>query len=1254
MQPTLLFIVIFACACNLSGDSEYKLFGVFADITCLCPFDEDHVSSQDKSCQMHPLSSRPDRRLTRLAALLSCWKIYWRSPRWRPKEGSSRSLSREGNSASIDVNDQKISETAQSSQIVSTSWFQGSHRGLGFEKKVDKNKNQRSWVGLYFLIFLVASSVQILLCARFVQEELRHKKFSDFTKEQCSASRFSRGKELMNDLKLNKLFLKPKFSAHSERYVEEIWYATSKRNGNPGEQIIPCSKEKAFKSLTGFKHWIFSFYEECLKGQALFTHSFTILTLQPLSIPRLASYQMFPSIPVSNSTSYVLLAQAGFKYTGEGTRIFCESCGRNFDISEVIGDPCSHIYHDMRCEFSTNLEDLEQRSSGFGLATDNAENIGATASTHYSEPIGAAEFLNAQNTTLVSNSGVLHNQIKPPEEFANGSSSNEMKEMIDTDSEQVNPDELLVQSLPGPCPQISTEDTTGNHIGSKASSDTGKNSAASDSHTGIGSEKLKNSQETNHLNCASGFVHKTKDHQIGGVGAERQGQNQTITGTGGASNSTSTHSHNSSYLVVPGSRYRPDSEIISRHFHGTDHFETEYSLVCYAPDKVRIGNCEKNPGHLSYWSPADASVETLPEFSACPEFCRFLHLIADLTVRVVVGFTSPARKLWLDPMSQSKIDKYRTGTGSAIRELLLEEGDSFIECDSEVASQASSPPVPFTKSKAKSSKSSKKLKGSLARASLKAVRKYASSLKKKKYAMYIETNRHIVFDDSEAVETHVEFFFDRPDRKSVITLKASRVLHDVSLDESNRSILVCMTSDHDFVHSLRTKREELDQLVERFPSAVREALQQHVFLIHHPHGGEKVCSFGKSVVRKYVLEKILPTSDQQNASSCPPSKLTKIADIKQMPTDVSSTRKMLLYTADTCPGSSGAPVIAFTKTGSDSQDAPRLALNLWMHEGKEINGPLNVSVMEACTAADLAPHAPRHRTKPVTLTLPAPGPVIRMHNPTYYVYSSLRKRLESFNCVLPHTFVHSIYELAKGGFFYAGYEDCVRCFYCGVGVKRWAPGDDIYLEHQRLRPNCHFLILQMRAMGAIRRFATNPVSANQPQMFSSHSNDLEAQQAPISQASAQTSGSNPDMPKELGAACAYSHGLNQIVVPPKVVTAYPVTRMIYNKSNPNKLDVGAAQRSDMTEVNTTIGNFNANANAEQKILDKSQFQVTMLQTENAILERPLTCKVCNSAPVKELYLPCGHLDSCTECTQNLDNCPTCCARIRATVKIYFA
>ena len=39
----------------------------------------------------------------------------------------------------------------------------------------------------------------------------------------------------------------------------------------------------------------------------------------------------------------------------------------------------------------------------------------------------------------------------------------------------------------------------------------------------------------------------------------------------------------------------------------------------------------------------------------------------------------------------------------------------------------------------------------------------------------------------------------------------------------------------------------------------------------------------------------------------------------------------------------------------------------------------------------------------------------------------------------------------------AGYADCVRCFYCGVGLKHWVASDDVWTEHVRWRPGCEYL-----------------------------------------------------------------------------------------------------------------------------------------------------------------------------------------------------
>ncbi|XP_005108255.2 uncharacterized protein LOC101860770 isoform X2 [Aplysia californica] len=47
-------------------------------------------------------------------------------------------------------------------------------------------------------------------------------------------------------------------------------------------------------------------------------------------------------------------------------------------------------------------------------------------------------------------------------------------------------------------------------------------------------------------------------------------------------------------------------------------------------------------------------------------------------------------------------------------------------------------------------------------------------------------------------------------------------------------------------------------------------------------------------------------------------------------------------------------------------------------------------------------------------------------------------------------------DLVAGGFFYAGYRDCVRCFCCGLGLKYWRSTDVPAYQHARFRPHCVF------------------------------------------------------------------------------------------------------------------------------------------------------------------------------------------------------
>ena len=48
--------------------------------------------------------------------------------------------------------------------------------------------------------------------------------------------------------------------------------------------------------------------------------------------------------------------------------------------------------------------------------------------------------------------------------------------------------------------------------------------------------------------------------------------------------------------------------------------------------------------------------------------------------------------------------------------------------------------------------------------------------------------------------------------------------------------------------------------------------------------------------------------------------------------------------------------------------------------------------------------------------------------------------------------------LAKAGFFYTGTGDCVRCFFCDMGLRHWEAGDEPWEEHARWYPRCDYVI----------------------------------------------------------------------------------------------------------------------------------------------------------------------------------------------------
>lgn len=74
----------------------------------------------------------------------------------------------------------------------------------------------------------------------------------------------------------------------------------------------------------------------------------------------------------------------------------------------------------------------------------------------------------------------------------------------------------------------------------------------------------------------------------------------------------------------------------------------------------------------------------------------------------------------------------------------------------------------------------------------------------------------------------------------------------------------------------------------------------------------------------------------------------------------------------------------------------------------------------------------------------------------YPAYAVLATRVSSFQD-WPTSLTQTPQVLALAGFFYAGYGDYTRCFFCGGGLRNWEPGDDPWTEHARWFPKCAFV-----------------------------------------------------------------------------------------------------------------------------------------------------------------------------------------------------
>jgi rubrerythrin len=101
------------------------------------------------------------------------------------------------------------------------------------------------------------------------------------------------------------------------------------------------------------------------------------------------------------------------------------------------------------------------------------------------------------------------------------------------------------------------------------------------------------------------------------------------------------------------------------------------------------------------------------------------------------------------------------------------------------------------------------------------------------------------------------------------------------------------------------------------------------------------------------------------------------------------------------------------------------------------------------------------------------------------------------------------------------------------------------------------------------------------------------------------------------------------------------------------LDASRGARGGTLGGGGDVGGRASAAEATHLMRDIDEEEQELL-LENRRLMEVRTCKVCMDRDVDTVFLPCGHLVACQECSPKLKNCPICRTFIRGTVKTFLS
>uniref|UniRef100_K1R0S8 Putative inhibitor of apoptosis n=1 Tax=Magallana gigas TaxID=29159 RepID=K1R0S8_MAGGI len=295
---------------------------------------------------------------------------------------------------------------------------------------------------------------------------------------------------------------------------------------------------------------------------------------------------------------------------------------------------------------------------------------------------------------------------------------------------------------------------------------------------------------------------------------------------------------------------------------------------------------------------------------------------------------------------------------------------------------------------------------------------------------------------------------------------------------------------------------------------------------------------------------------------------------------------------------------------------------------------------------------------------------INFDRPKYPSYAILAVRISSYTD-WPAAMTQTPRDMALAGFFYAGYGDYTRCFFCGGGLRNWEAGDDPWVEHARWFKKCAFLrqkkgqefvdLVQKRAAELDGDGNKEEMENSQITISTSGPRSTQANEENVMRSQAVTTIKR--MGYSEGKIKAAIHTIKSTLPrEEQKVSAQEILEVIFelNQSVP-ATHVGQSERVPNNCTNSTNhsvsasentahhiiqsdpapeGNLNS-TNEDASAMDDFNAELISLKQENSSLKDQILCKICMDEKVSIAFLPCGHLACCEDCAPAMRKCPIC-------------